>query len=54
MRQCMVDVEQVLNLLEANDQIMEIPDPVPLKINGGQIKFEKVRFTYDSKLPKEE
>lgn len=53
-RQAMVDVEQVLNLLEINEIIPETPNPSKAKINRGEIRFENVSFTYDAKLPENE
>ena len=53
-RQNMVDVEQVLNLLEANERIPEPENPVPSNVTKGQIEFKNVSFTYDQKLAKED
>jgi ABC-type multidrug transport system fused ATPase/permease subunit len=50
----MVDVEQVLNLLEVDEKIKEVENPIEANIKGGEIEFKNVSFTYDSKLPKEE
>ena len=46
-RQNMVDVEQVLNLLEQNERIPEATNPVPCNIKQGLIEFKNVTFTYD-------
>ena len=53
-RQSMVSVEQVLNLLEYNEKIPEEETPETCKINKGSIEFKNVSFTYDVKLPLEE
>jgi len=53
-RQNMVDVEQVLNLLEVDESIQEEEEPMESYIRAGEIEFRNVTFTYDSKLPKEE
>jgi len=53
-RQAMVDVEQVLNLLEHNERIEEVEDPVFADIRRGEIEFRNVSFTYDTKLKPEE
>lgn len=53
-RQAMVDVEQVLNLLEVDDKIYENPRAAKPDIRKAEIKFENVSFTYDSKLPEAE
>lgn len=53
-RDNMVSVEQVLNLLEIDEKIPEVAKPVPCTITKGRIEFKNVNFTYDAKLPKEE
>jgi len=53
-RQNMVDVEQVLNLLEVDEMIPEDPNPVKSNIKGAEIEFRNVSFTYDSKLAEDE
>ena len=53
-RQAMVDVEQVLNLLEADDRIKEVQNPIKPLIRNAEIKFENVSFTYDYLLPENE
>ena len=50
----MVDVEQVLNLLELDDRIPEVANPVEFDAKRGEIEFKNVDFTYDAKLPREE
>lgn len=39
-RQAMVDVEQVLNLLEIDNRIVESTKPEKVNIKGGEIKFD--------------
>ena len=56
-REATVDVEQIMVLLEVDDKIKEVPDPVELPPKSeikGKIEFKNVSFTYDSKLPKED
>ena len=54
-RQAMVDVEQILNLLELDEKIPEAAHPIPAKISANpKIEFRNVSFTYDWKLPPEE
>ena len=53
-RESMVDVEQILNLLHVDEKIKETPNPIPCKIEKGRIEFKNVKFTYDIKLPEEE
>ena len=50
----MVNVEQTLNLLECDEKIHEIKNPIPANIKGGEIEFRNVSFTYDQKLKKHE
>ena len=54
-RQSMVDVEQILNLLNLNEKIPEAKQPIPAEISSNpRIEFKNVSFTYDDKLPLEE
>lgn len=53
-RQAMVDVELVFELLEIDDIIKETSRPLPPSIRGGEIEFKNVSFTYDKKAPIEE
>ena len=50
----MVDVELVFELLEINEHIKEVENPIPVDVKRGEIEFRNVRFTYDKKLPPEE
>lgn len=53
-RQNMVDVEQVLNLLDLDDRIPEPEHPIKAQVTEAKIEFKNVTFTYDAKLPKDE
>lgn len=53
-RQAMVDVELVFELLEVDETIKEPAKPVPPSIQGGEIEFRNVSFTYDKKAPEDE
>jgi ATP-binding cassette subfamily B protein len=53
-RQSMVDVEMVFELLEVDEKIKEVDDPINANIHRGEIEFRNVSFTYDKKLPEEE
>ena len=53
-RQSWVDVEMVLDILEVNEAIKEIQDPIKANISTGEIEFKNVSFSYDYKLPKHE
>lgn len=53
-RQAMVDVELVFELLAVDESIKEPSKPLPPSISGGEIEFRNVYFTYDKKAPVEE
>ena len=53
-RQSMVTVEDILYLLDINEKIPEVENPISPKITEGKIEFKNVNFTYDIKLPAEE
>jgi ATP-binding cassette subfamily B protein len=53
-RQSMVDVELVFELLEIDDAIKEVDNPIEANIHSGEIEFKNVTFTYDKKLKEEE
>lgn len=52
-RQAMVDVEMVFELLEIDDRIKDPVRPLPPSITGGEIEFRNVYFSYDKKEPLE-
>jgi hypothetical protein len=43
----MIDVEMVLNLLETDEKIKEVENPIHCNIKEGSIEFRNVTFTYD-------
>lgn len=49
-KQMMIDVENVLNLLEVDETIPEPAHPIPFKLGAGTIEFKNVSFTYDTHL----
>ena len=51
LRQGMIDVEQILNLLDINEKIPEAKQPAVDRTKAGEIEFRNVSFTYDIKLP---
>lgn len=53
-RQAMVDVEMVFELLEVDEKIKEIENPITSNVTKGEIEFKNVTFTYDVKSPIEE
>lgn len=46
----MVDSEKLLKLLNEELDIKDQPDAVPLIVTEGEIVFENVRFSYDSRV----
>lgn len=53
-RQAMVDVEMIFELISIDERIKEPRKPLPPSIKGGEIEFKNVTFTYDKKAPLEE
>lgn len=47
-RQAMVDVEQIFELLETDEKIKEVPNPERCTIEKGEIEFKNVYFNYDN------
>ncbi len=47
-RQSLADMESMFNLLHQTPEIQDVPGALPLRITGGEIKFEHVRFTYEA------
>ena len=50
-KQGLVDVETMFDLLRQNPEIVDAPDAVPLAVTGGAIRFEDVKFAYDPNRP---
>ena len=46
-RQALVDMGEMFDLLEQPAEVTDRPDARPLKVAGGEITLEKVRFGYD-------
>jgi ABC-type multidrug transport system fused ATPase/permease subunit len=54
-RQALVDVEQIFELLEVDEQIKEVDNPLPLvPTKNADIIFENVSFSYDKDRSKED
>ncbi|HUS95424.1 MAG TPA: ABC transporter ATP-binding protein/permease [Hyphomicrobiaceae bacterium] len=47
-KQGLVDLETMFRLLHQNPEIADAPDAVPLVVKTGEIRFENVRFSYES------
>ena len=46
-RQSMVDMEYMFQLLDLNPEVRDDKDAAPLKVNQGEIQFKNVSFTYE-------
>ncbi len=46
-RQGWTDVELVLDILDVNQAIKEVEEPVEANIHSGEIEFKNVSFSYD-------
>ena len=46
-RQAMVDMEYMFQLLDLNPEVRDHTDAAPLKVNQGEIQFKDVSFTYE-------
>ncbi|MCX8102627.1 MAG: ABC transporter ATP-binding protein/permease, partial [Geminicoccaceae bacterium] len=51
LRQSLTDLELVGGLLERRPEIEDAPDARPLRLSGGSVAFERVRFAYDPRRP---
>lgn len=51
LRQSLLDMETLFNLQKVNVTIKEPPNPKPLMLTGGEIKFENVTFGYRQGTP---
>jgi ATP-binding cassette subfamily B protein len=50
-KQSLVDLEKMFELLNVNAEIKDKPDAPPLNITGGEVRFENVSFAYDPRRP---
>jgi len=50
-RQSLVDMEKMFELLEVNAEVADGPDAKPLALGRGEVVFEDVHFAYDPKRP---
>src|SRR3954467_11397625 len=47
-RQAVIDIEKMFDVLERPAEIKDAPGAPPLKVASGHVRFEDVRFAYDS------
>lgn len=50
-RQALVDMGEMFNLLEQPQEVRDAPGAPPLKVAGGNVRLEGVRFGYDPARP---
>jgi len=50
-RQALVDMAEMFDLLEAPAEVQDKPDAKPLKVTGGEILLDDVHFGYDPERP---
>ena len=48
-KQSLADMERLFNLLDQHREIADAPHAKPLAVNGAEVKFSKVDFSYESK-----
>jgi ATP-binding cassette subfamily B protein len=46
-KQALADMERMFNLLDANQEVQDAPGADTLKVTGGAVSFENVRFGYE-------
>src|SRR5579884_2779001 len=50
-KQAVIDIEIMFSILAREPEIKDAPDARPLKVTEGNIRFENVRFSYESARP---
>ncbi|MSU88969.1 ATP-binding cassette domain-containing protein [Rhodobacteraceae bacterium 2CG4] len=50
-RQALVDMGEMFDLLEVPPEVADKPGATPLQVNGGRIAFDEVKFAYDPDRP---
>ncbi len=50
-KQSLVDIEKMFDLMDVEPEIKDKPDAKPLHVNGGEVRFENVSFAYDPRRP---
>ncbi len=48
-KQSLVDMEKMFELLRVDREVADRPDAQPLAVNGGTIEFDRVKFNYDQR-----
>lgn len=50
-RQALVDMGEMFELLDQPTDVVDSPNAVPLQVKGGEVRFEAVQFAYDPARP---
>ena len=50
-KQSLVDLEKMFDLMEVEPEIKDKPNAPALKVSGGEVRFENVTFAYDPRRP---
>jgi ATP-binding cassette, subfamily B, heavy metal transporter len=50
-KQAIIDIEMMFNVLSRNPEIKDIPDAAPLIVTSGNVCFDNVQFAYDPDRP---
>src|SRR5437667_12907437 len=50
-KQAIIDIEKMFNVLARNPEIKDVPGAKPLIVTSGNLRFEDVRFSYDPERP---
>ncbi|AME23794.1 ABCB family ABC transporter ATP-binding protein/permease [Burkholderia sp. PAMC 26561] len=48
LKQSLTDMDRMFTLLGAGREVPDAPDAMPLAVNGAQVRFENVSFSYES------
>jgi len=48
-KQSLADLDRLFTLLEQNREVADAPDAMPLRLAGGEVRFEGVDFAYDAR-----
>src|SRR5580698_9118039 len=50
-KQAIIDIEMMFNVLSRNPEVKDIPDVAPLAVTSGNVRFDNVQFAYESDRP---
>src|SRR3982075_3026952 len=50
-KQAIIDIEKMFNVLSRNPEINDVPGAKPLMVTSGNLRFDDVRFSYDPERP---